>query len=85
MTRKDVRLERNKVELRLRHVWTIARGSSALKINVLTRLACDGIEGLGEAAPNARYGEDADSVLRTLEILAPLLGKIGRASCRERV
>ena len=74
MTRKDVRLDRNKVALRLRHVWTIARGSSAVKINVLTRLVCDGIEGLGEAAPNARYGEDADSVLRALQILAPLLG-----------
>src|SRR2546428_5403450 len=74
MTRKDVRLERSKIELRLRHVWSIARGSSAVKINVLTRLVCGGIEGLGEAAPNTRYGEDADSVLRTIEILAPLLG-----------
>src|SRR6267143_2024095 len=74
MKRKDVRLDWRKVELRLRHPWTIARGSSVTKTNVLTRLACDGVEGLGEAAPNARYGEDAESVLRALEILAPLLG-----------
>jgi len=74
MTTKDIRLDRRKVELRLRHPWTIARGSSVTKTNVLTRLVCDGVEGLGEAAPSARYGEDADSVLRALEILAPLLG-----------
>jgi L-alanine-DL-glutamate epimerase-like enolase superfamily enzyme len=72
---RDLRFERRRIELRLRHPWTIARNSSVTKTNVLTRLLCDGIEGLGEAAPNVRYGEDADSVLRTLEALAPLLGK----------
>src|SRR5262245_30361992 len=71
----NLHLERKRVELRLRQVWSIARGSSLSKTNVLTRLSCDGIVGLGEAAPNARYGEDAASVLRSLEVLAPLLGE----------
>jgi L-alanine-DL-glutamate epimerase-like enolase superfamily enzyme len=83
MTRKALRLDRKKVELHLRHAWTIARGSSVSKTNVLTRLVCDGIEGLGEAAPSARYGEDADSVLRAIGILAPLLG--GDPSRREEI
>lgn len=72
MTR--ILLDRKTVELRLRHTWTIARNSSRVKINVLTRLAHGGIEGYGEAAPNVRYLEDAGSVLRALETLAPLLG-----------
>jgi L-alanine-DL-glutamate epimerase-like enolase superfamily enzyme len=69
-----VRFERNTIVLRLRHAWTLARGTSAFKVNVLTRLACQGIEGIGEAAPNARYREDADSVLGALTTLAPLIG-----------
>jgi L-alanine-DL-glutamate epimerase-like enolase superfamily enzyme len=74
MTRTGVRIERKKIHLRLRHTWTIARGSSAAKINVLTRLTCQGIEGIGEAAPNTRYREDADTVLRALDTLAPVVG-----------
>ena len=69
-----IRLDRKEIELKLRHTWTIARASSAVKHNVLTRISHDGIEGLGEAAPNARYGEDAGSVLHALDVLAPLLG-----------
>ncbi|HEU4400936.1 MAG TPA: dipeptide epimerase [Candidatus Polarisedimenticolia bacterium] len=72
--RPPIRLERRKVELALRHTWTIARNSSAAKTNVLTRLSCGGIEGLGEAAPNVRYGEDWETVLTGLDLLAPRLG-----------
>ncbi len=67
-------LDRRPVELRLRHTWTIARNSSRVKRNVLTRLAHGGVEGYGEAAPNPRYREDAASVLRALDIMEPLLG-----------
>jgi len=72
--RSPIRLDWTPIDLKLRHAWTIARGTSVVKRNVLTRIAHGGIEGLGEAAPNARYGEDAASVLRSLERLAPLLG-----------
>ena len=74
MARHNLRLDRTRIELRLRQVWSIARGSSVSRTNVLTRLSCAGISGLGEAAPNARYGEDAASVLRSLDLIAPLLG-----------
>jgi len=66
-------LEHKTVELRLRHAWTISRNSSREKRNVLTRLRHAGFEGWGEAAPNPRYGEDAESVSAALQALAPEL------------
>jgi L-alanine-DL-glutamate epimerase-like enolase superfamily enzyme len=69
-----VRLERKGIDLALRSAWTTAHGTSSIRRNVLVRLTHDGIEGLGEAAPNPRYGEDRGSVLEALDLLAPLLG-----------
>ena len=67
--------------LSLAQPWTISRGTSATKTNVLLHLcgtAGGGPEGLGEAAPNARYGEDWRSVLAALDRLEPLVaGGIG--------
>jgi L-alanine-DL-glutamate epimerase-like enolase superfamily enzyme len=45
--------------LDLAHTWTIARNSSDFKENVFVKLEKDGITGYGEAAPNVRYGENA--------------------------
>ena len=67
-------MERRKVELELRHTWTIARNSSSVKNNVLVRIAGGGNAGLGEAAPNVRYEEDWQTVLAALDRIAPLLG-----------
>jgi L-alanine-DL-glutamate epimerase-like enolase superfamily enzyme len=75
MTRARIVFDWKTTALRLRHPWTIARGTSAAKINVLTRLRCGDVEGLGEAAPNARYGETAGSVAAALTTCAPLLGE----------
>jgi len=75
-----LRLRREPVALSLRQPWTISRGTSATKTNVLLHLggAAGGPEGLGEAAPNARYGEDWRSVLAALDRLEPLVaGGIG--------
>jgi L-alanine-DL-glutamate epimerase-like enolase superfamily enzyme len=61
-------LEHRPLRLALRHPWTIARGTSLDKTNVLVRLrGPDGIVGLGEAAPSARYGEDAATVAAALD------------------
>jgi L-alanine-DL-glutamate epimerase-like enolase superfamily enzyme len=47
--------------------FTIARGSTTAYDRVRLRLVDDaGVEGWGEAAPNAFYGESADSVLAAL-------------------
>ena len=72
--REAVRLERRRVDLTLRHPWTIARSSNTIKSNVLVRLSHGDVVGLGEAAPNVRYQEDWQTVLATLERLEPLLG-----------
>ena len=47
-------------KLELAHTWTISRNSSDFKNNVFIKIERDGITGYGEAAPNVRYGEDAE-------------------------
>ncbi len=69
-----IRLERRKVDLKLKHTWTTARNASTVKANVLVRLSHGGIEGLGEAAPNVRYDEDWRTVMAALDRVGPLLG-----------
>ncbi len=61
------------LELPLRHAWTISRGTSTSKRNVLVELRSGEHVGLGEAAPNVRYGESAETVLEALRKLAPVL------------
>ncbi|ADO68500.1 dipeptide epimerase [Stigmatella aurantiaca] len=61
------------VELPLRHAWTIARGTSTSKRNVLVELHSGKHTGRGEAAPNVRYGESAETVLEALRVLAPVV------------
>jgi len=68
-----MRLEHTTITLPLRHAWTLSRGSSAEKRNVLVRVTFAGQPGLGEAAPNARYGEDAAGVVRDLGRVAAAL------------
>jgi len=59
--------------LHLRHRFTIARGSSDVKENIFVSLSHDGVEGLGEAAPNVRYGETPDSAAAALAGLGAAL------------
>ena len=47
--------------LKLRHTWTIARGSSDEKKNGLLTLTAAGITGYGETAANKRYGQSWES------------------------
>ena len=65
----DVRV----LELPLRHAWTISRGTSTSKRNVIVELRHEGVVGRGEAAPNVRYGESAETVTEALRKLAPAL------------
>lgn len=52
--------------LNLSHAWTISRNTSQYKDNVFVKLEKDGIAGLGEAAPNARYGESAKLTMQKI-------------------
>lgn len=51
------------LELPLVHPFTIARGSAQSTRSVVFRLAWNGLEGLGETAPIARYNESVQSVI----------------------
>ena len=55
--------------LKLKHTFTIARGSSDERENVFVTLQHDGITAYGEAAPNIRYGETPESCIRALDHL----------------
>jgi len=57
--------------LNLKHTWTISRNSSDFKDNVFVRITRDGVTGWGEAAPNVRYGEDAQKTVSRLETARP--------------
>jgi L-alanine-DL-glutamate epimerase-like enolase superfamily enzyme len=61
MTRFRVSAE--PLDLVLKRTFTISRWSRDVAPNVLVRVEADGIEGIGEAAPNARYRESQDSAL----------------------
>ena len=58
------------LDLRLRHVFRIARGGSATRTNVLLELGEDGRVGLGEAAPILRYGQNAETAGRAIDAMA---------------
>ena len=60
-------------ELPLKYTWKISRNASDVKPNVLVFLSCQGITGIGEAAPNIRYEESAESTLAFIEKARPLL------------
>lgn len=51
------------LDLELKRVFTISRWSRTHAHNVVVRLEADGITGIGEGAPNARYQESQDSAL----------------------
>ncbi|MFQ5604623.1 MAG: dipeptide epimerase [bacterium] len=60
------------IELHLKHTWTIARGSSDSKKNVFVTIEKDDVTGYGEAAPNIRYDETAESCAAVIERARPL-------------
>jgi len=62
-------------DLNLTYTWTIARGSSDVKHNVFVRLTQDGVSGIGEAAPNIRYNETAESTIEVIEKAMPIIEK----------
>lgn len=69
-----MKLSHEILSLRTRYPFVIARGGYAAHENVVVRIEDDeGIEGLGEAAPNRYYGESVGSVVAALEKFAPVL------------
>lgn len=59
---QEFELRTHIVELRLKHPFTLSRGTKEIVPNVIVELEAEGHTGLGEAGPNARYGESAQRV-----------------------
>jgi L-alanine-DL-glutamate epimerase-like enolase superfamily enzyme len=71
-----MRLEHDRYTLQPRTPFSIARGTTTAYERVRVRLADDsGLEGWGEAAPNAFYRESGESVIAALPRLAAVLSK----------
>lgn len=68
-----MRLEWERFTVRTEHPFTISRSTREELERVRVRVEHDGEAGLGEAAPTAYYGEDADSAVRALEAVRPVL------------
>ena len=62
-------------ELKLRQAWGLSRGTWTTRRNAFVRVERDGLAGLGEAAPIARYGETAESAAAFVEKARPVLDR----------
>jgi len=62
-----LRLSVENLELPLVHPFKITRGEESVARTSIFRLRCNGLEGLGEAAPIARYHESVETVQRWFE------------------
>jgi len=60
-------------ELKLRQAWGLSRGTWTTRRNAYVRIERDGIAGLGEAAPIARYNETAESAAAFIDKARALL------------
>lgn len=58
-----------KLNLYLKHTWSISRGSSDQKVNFFIRVSENGITGIGEVAPNTRYNETPEKILSEFAIV----------------
>ncbi len=72
-------VEASVVRLNLRHTWTTTMSSSQFRDTLHVKLTRDGITGIGEGAPIARYDEDAvrgkaavESVIDMLKSTPPM-------------
>ena len=62
-------------ELKLRQAWGLSRGTWTTRRNCYVRIERDGVAGLGEAAPIARYNETAESAAAFIERARPVLDR----------
>jgi len=62
-------------EVKMQYAWTLSRGTWNVRQNVLLRLEKDGVAGMGESAPIARYNESAESGMAFIEKARPILDR----------
>lgn len=64
-----MQLRHHAMELQLRHTFRLARGDSDFRRVLIVEIEHEGLTGRGEAAPIARYGQDAESAARAAEVM----------------
>jgi L-alanine-DL-glutamate epimerase-like enolase superfamily enzyme len=69
-----ITLRHERTILRLKHTFRIARGASDVRENLFLEIEHEGLVGLGEAAPIARYGQDWRSAARAADAMADRIG-----------
>lgn len=57
-----IQFELQPLHLPLRYAWRLSRNSTTFKDNFIIRACRGSLEGLGEIAPNIRYGETPDRI-----------------------
>jgi L-alanine-DL-glutamate epimerase-like enolase superfamily enzyme len=81
---ESFRVRWERLDVPLRDPFGISRGTTTVARNILVRLEWEDLEGLGECAPSAYYGESQESVLawlpRLVEALPEDPGAIRRAA-----
>ncbi|MEN6309937.1 MAG: dipeptide epimerase [Acidobacteriota bacterium] len=61
------------LDLKLRHAWGLSRGTWTTRRNAFLRFERDGVVGIGEAAPLARYDETAEGAAAFIDKARPVL------------
>ncbi len=56
-----------KIILELKYTWKISRNASDEKVNLIVKVGDDQFNGLGEAAPNVRYNESPDELIKQFD------------------
>ena len=69
-----IQLRHHDFVLQLRHTFRLARGDSDSRRVLMVEIEHDGLIGRGEAAPIARYGQDAASAARAAERMVARIG-----------
>ncbi|MEJ2581978.1 MAG: dipeptide epimerase [Acidobacteriota bacterium] len=72
---KMIQLRHHDFVLELRHTFRLARGDSDSRRVLMVEIEHEGLVGRGEAAPIARYGQDAASAARAAETMAARLAE----------
>jgi L-alanine-DL-glutamate epimerase-like enolase superfamily enzyme len=62
-------------DLKLKQAWGLSRGTWTTRRNAFVRIEKDGVVGLGEAAPIARYNETAESAAAFIEKARPVIDR----------
>ena len=71
-----VQLRKRSFELQLKNTFRLSRGATDSRTNLFVELQHDGLVGLGEAAPLARYQQDWRSASAAVDEMAAQLGNL---------